>query len=246
MDLLFHVLDVAQRPGARIEFVLNRGILCGKTEGIKTYRVEDVITTHVHTYDLPSGVSFQGSIAVDTEAMGLNHFRDRLCVVQMSGGDGAAHLVHFPEPKYDAPNLKKLLSNAKQEKIFHFARFDVGILKHYLGIDVSPVYCTRTASRILRTYSDKHGLKEICKELLTVDISKQQQSSDWGSAALSPEQVDYAASDVMHLHRLKEELNRRLQREGRYELAQRCMSFIPLRVDLDLAGWANEDIFAHV
>ncbi len=178
--------------------------------------------------------------------MGLNNKRDRLCAVQLSGGDGVAHVVHFPEPRFEAPNLKKLLANQELLKIYHFARFDVAILKQYLGVEAAPAYCTKIASRLCRTYTDRHGLKDLCKELLGVELSKQQQSSDWGAGALSPEQVDYAASDVLYLHRLKGELDVRLTREGRLGLARRLMDCLPARVDADLAGWPEEDLFAHV
>lgn len=200
----------------------------------------------MYLHDIPEDLSFEGSIAVDTEAMGLNNKRDRLCAVQLSGGDGSAHVVHFPTADFSAPNLKKLLSDASLVKIYHFARFDVAILKEYLGVEAAPVYCTKIASRLCRTYTDKHGLKDLCRELLGVEISKQQQSSDWGAMVLSQEQVDYAASDVLHLHALKAVLDERLGREGRLELARRLMDCIPARVDADLAGWANEDLFAHV
>lgn len=188
--------------------------------------------------------------------MGLNNKRDRLCVVQLSDGNGDAHLVQFaPNPrssseavallKYNAPNLTKLLTDPNRVKIFHFARFDIAIMKHYLGVLTAPIYCTRTASRLARTYTDKHGYKDICRELLGVDISKQQQSSDWGAATLSPEQVEYAASDVLHLHKLRDKLNAMLTREGRAHLAQACFNFLPHQAELDLAGWAEQDIFAH-
>ena len=177
--------------------------------------------------------------------MGLVHRRDRLCMVQLSGGDGNAHLVQLAPGAYDAPNLKHLLGDESRLKIFHFARFDLGMLLQYLGVLAAPVYCTRTASRMARTYTDKHGYKEICKELLGVDISKQQQSSDWGSANLSKEQMDYAASDVLHLHALKEKLDSMLAREGRDYLAQACFDFLPHRADLDVAGFDEGDLFAH-
>lgn len=186
-----------------------------------------------------------GDIAVDTEAMGLNNKRDRLCVVQVSDGGGDVHLVQFDKDSYAAPNLKKLLSDTSRVKIFHFARFDLSIMRQYLGLRLSNIYCTRTASRLARTYTDKHGYKDICKELLGADISKQQQSSDWGAASLSQEQVDYAASDVLHLHKLRAKLDEMLVREGRDELAQSCFQFLPWRAELDLAGWENDDIFAH-
>lgn len=190
-------------------------------------------------------MTFTGDIAVDTEAMGLNNKRDRLCVVQLSDGNGDAHLVQFAPNSYNAPNLCKLLTDPARTKLFHFARFDLAIMREYLGVVVAPVYCTRTASRLARTYTDKHGYKDICKELLGIDISKQQQSSDWGSPTLSPEQVEYAASDVLHLHKLRDRLNAMLTREGRMELATACFDFLPSRALLDLAGWETQDIFAH-
>lgn len=199
----------------------------------------------MHKGDLPDGLNLKGDIAVDTEAMGLNNKRDRLCVVQLSDGNGDAHLVQFEKNTYKAPNLAKLLTDPARLKIFHFARFDLSIMRAYLGIRVSPVYCTRTASRLVRTYTDKHGYKDICKELLGVEISKQQQTSDWGAASLSQEQVDYAASDVLHLHKLKARLDDMLAREGRKELFEACCNFLPFRAELDLAGWENDDIFAH-
>jgi ribonuclease D len=186
-----------------------------------------------------------GDLAIDTEAMGLNNKRDRLCVVQLSDGNGDAHLVKFEKGPYNAPNLVALLSDPKRMKIFHFARFDLAIMREYLGIRLSNVYCTRTASRLVRTYTDRHGYKDICRELLGVDISKQQQSSDWGAPELSPEQVEYAASDVLHLHKLRAKLDVMLQREGRVELAQACFNFLPFRAELDLAGWEDQDLLAH-
>ncbi len=177
--------------------------------------------------------------------MGLNNKRDRLCVVQISDGNGDAHLVQFEHGKYSAPNLIKLLSDESRTKIFHFARFDLSIMRLYLGLKISNVYCTRTASRLARTYSDKHGYKDVCRELLGVDVSKQQQSSYWGGQTLSTEQIEYAASDVLHLHKLRDKLNEMLLREGRSELAKATFNFLPHRAELDLAGWENEDIFAH-
>jgi ribonuclease D len=177
--------------------------------------------------------------------MGLVNRRDRLCVVQLSTGDGNAHLVQFLPGDYDAPNLKKLLSRKDTVKLFHFARFDVAIMQHYLGVLAEPVYCTRTASKLARTFTDRHGFKDICKELLHVEISKQQQSSDWGAPTLSEEQKTYAANDVLYLHRLREKLDVMLAREGRADLARRCFDFIPGRALLDLEGWENEDIFSH-
>lgn len=203
------------------------------------------ITNFVYEDDLPSSLKLDGDIAVDTEAMGLNNKRDRLCLVQLSNGNGDAHLVKFEQGKYNAPNLIKLLSDGSRTKIFHFARFDLSIMRHYLGISLSNIYCTRTASRLVRTYSDKHGYKDICKELLGVDVSKQQQSSYWGGQTLSNEQIDYAASDVLYLHKLRTKLDEMLLREGRSELAKATFDFLPHRAELDLAGWENEDIFAH-
>lgn len=177
--------------------------------------------------------------------MGLNNKRDRLCVVQLSDGNGDAHLVQFNSGEYNAPNLVKLLTDASRTKIFHFARFDLAVMRQYLGIHIPNIYCTRTASRLVRTYSDKHGYKDICKELLGIDVSKQQQSSYWGAQTLTPEQIDYAASDVLHLHKLRAKLNEMLAREKRAELAKAVFDFLPYRAELDLAGWENEDIFAH-
>lgn len=199
----------------------------------------------MHKGDLPADVMFEGDIAVDTEAMGLNNQRDRLCVVQLSDGKGDAHLVQIDPKTFSAPRLKALLEDNNRTKIFHFARFDVAILKHYLGADVRPVYCTKIASKLCRTYTDRHSFKDLCRELLGLDISKQQQSSDWGAAELTPEQVSYAASDVLYLHDLRDRLNAMLEREGRLQLAQECFAFLPARAALDLAGWPETDIFSH-
>lgn len=203
------------------------------------------MTIHLHRGDLPAHVDFGASVAVDTETMGLNPVRDRLCLVQLSAGDGNCHLVQINDGAYNCPNLKKLLANPAVLKIFHFARFDVAMLKRYLGVDCAPLYCTKIASRLVRTFTDRHGLKDLCKDLLGVDLSKQQQSSDWGAAQLSQEQQNYAASDVLHLHALKAKLDAMLAREGRTDLAQACFGFLPTRAALDLGGWAEEDIFAH-
>lgn len=202
-------------------------------------------TIKLHRYDLPGSVRFAGSVAIDTETMGLQPHRDRLCLVQLSAGDGTAHLVQFPEPRFDAPNLKAMLADKSVLKLFHFARFDVAVLRHYLGVTVAPVYCTKIASRLTRTFTDKHGLKDLVKDLCDVDLSKQQQSSDWGAADLTPEQMRYAASDVLHLHAMKAKLDAMLAREGRTELAQACFDFLPHRAELDLKGWPELDIFAH-
>ncbi len=202
------------------------------------------MTNHVYRGDLPANVSFQGSVAVDTETMGLRLDRDRLCVVQLSGGDGHAHLVQIV-PGQPAPHLTALMADPALLKIFHFARFDLAMMQKHLNVRCTPVWCTRTASRLVRTNTDKHGLKDLCKEMLGVEISKQQQSSDWAAVKLSPEQVDYAAADVLYLHRLKAELEALLAREGRTSLADACFGFLPDRAALDVAGWADEDIFAH-
>ncbi len=206
---------------------------------------EDSIAIHLHTGDLPASVTFEGDIAVDTEAMGLNNLRDRLCLVQLSDGKGDEHLVQFLPGQYDAPNLVKLLGDPKRVKMFHFARFDVAILKHYLGVTTNPIYCTKIASRLTRTFTDRHGFKDLCRDLIGQDVSKQQQSSDWGQPTLTPEQQEYAASDVRYLHRLREKLDVMLAREHRAELAQECFKFLPARCELDLAGWPEIDIFAH-
>ena len=206
------------------------------------------MAVHLHQNDLPAEVRFaDGPIAVDTEAMGLMPGRDRLCVVQLSDGKGDEHLVHFPQGSdYSAPNLKALLSDSDRLKLYHFARFDIGIMSAYLGIMAAPVYCTRTASRLVRTYTDRHGLKDLVRELVGQEISKQQQSSDWGGPELSDAQREYAASDVRYLHAMKVELDKRLEREGRMPLAQAAFDFLPWRAELDLAGWPEVDIFAHI
>jgi ribonuclease D len=198
-----------------------------------------------HVQDLPDGLDFGSSVAVDTEAMGLNPYRDRLCLVQLSAGDGTCHLVQFRGDHYDAPNLVRLLADPDVEKVFHFARFDLAILHRYLGVMCRPVYCTKIASKLARTYTDRHGLKDLCQELLGIELSKQMQSSDWGVAELSEAQLSYAAHDVLHLHRLRELLDAMLSREHRQELASACFAFLPHRAKLDLAGWAGMDIFAY-
>ena len=204
------------------------------------------MTIRLHRGDLPDLSRYQvASVAIDTETMGLDHHRDRLCVVQISPGDGSADVVQIPPGDHHAPNLTKILADAAILKIFHFARFDLAALQRGLGVMPAPVYCTKTASRLARTYTDKHGLKDLVREILGIDLSKQQQLSDWGAEALSDAQVAYAASDVLHLHALKERLDALLAREGRTELAEACFRFLPDRARLDLAGWASEDIFAH-
>ncbi|MBU0555031.1 MAG: ribonuclease D [Alphaproteobacteria bacterium] len=205
------------------------------------------MTVHFHEEDLPADVLAPGAVAIDTETMGLITPRDRLCVVQISDGQGDEHLVRFsPDSDYAAPNLRAVIADPARLKLFHFGRFDIAALQHYLGVLAAPVYCTKIASRLTRTYTDRHGLKELVRELIGMDISKQQQSSDWGGPVLSDAQRDYAASDVRYLHLLKAELDVRLEREGRTALAQACFDFLPHRALLDLAGWPDTDIFAHV
>ncbi|MBM3621118.1 MAG: ribonuclease D [Alphaproteobacteria bacterium] len=203
------------------------------------------MTNHLHQGDLPPGLDLGPVVAIDSETMGLNPHRDRLCVVQLSAGDGDAHLVQFARGRYDAPNLCALLADPNRLKLFHFARFDIAVMRHYLGVVTQPVYCTKIAARLVRTYTDRFGLKDLCKELVGVELSKQQQSSDWGAETLSEEQIAYAASDVLHLHRLKEKLDLMLRREGRVALAEAAFRFLPARAQLDLDGWAETDIFAH-
>ncbi len=205
------------------------------------------MTVHLHEEDLPAGALAPGPVAVDTETMGLNPARDRLCVVQIADGHGDEHLVRFgPDSDYAAPNLKAVLADPARLKLYHFARFDLASIEAYLHVMAAPAYCTKTASRLVRTYTDRHGLKELVRELLGIDISKAQQSSDWGSPVLSDAQKEYAASDVRYLHRMRDELDRRLVRERRDHIAQACFDFLPHRAALDLAGWPEIDIFAHV
>ena len=201
-------------------------------------------TVELFKGDLPPGRFKAKAIAVDTETLGLNPHRDRLCLVQLSDGDGRAVLVQI-SPGDEAPELKRLLADDSVLKIFHYARFDVAVLKQYLGVDTAPIYCTKIASKLTRIYTDRHGLKDLCRELLGVELSKQQQSSDWGAETLSPEQLSYAASDVLYLHALKERLDAMLDREGRAHLARACFAFLPVRAELDLKGWSEMDIFAH-
>jgi ribonuclease D len=199
----------------------------------------------VHQQDLPDDLDLGAVVAVDTEAMGLDPHRDRLCLVQLSGGDGDCHLVQFREADYGAPNLRRLLGDPAVEKLFHFARYDLAMIRRYLGVRCRPVYCTKIASKLTRTYTDRHGLRDLCQEFLGVDLSKQMQSSDWGAPELSEAQRAYAAGDVLYLHRLRERLDGMLAREGREALAAACFAFLPERVELDLAGWAQQDIFAY-
>jgi ribonuclease D len=203
------------------------------------------MTHKLHHDDLPEGIGFGSAVAIDTEAMGLNPYRDRLCLVQLSAGDGDAHLVQLAPGDYAAPRLKRLLADRGVTKLFHFARFDLAMLYRYLGVMATPVYCTKIASRLARTFSDRHGLRDLCKDFLGIDLSKQQQSSDWGASGLSEEQLRYAASDVLHLHALRSRLDAILAREGRQALAHACFEFLPHRVLLDLEGWPEQDIFAH-
>ena len=199
----------------------------------------------LHNGDLPDGLDLGSVVAIDTETLGLNPFRDRLCLVQLSAGDDVCHAVQLTSPDIAAPNLARLVADPNVLKLFHFARFDMGTLKRHLGITVAPVYCTKIASRLARTYTDKHGLKDLVRELLCVDLSKEQQSSDWGAPKLTEKQLAYAANDVAYLHRLRNALDAMLVREGRSAHAQACFSYLPARVDLDLGGWADVDIFAH-
>jgi len=203
------------------------------------------LSIELHQGDLPDGIDFGDAVAVDTETMGLDPHRDRLCLVQLSAGDGNCHLVQVPAEGRNAPNLIQLLSNPNVLKLFHYARFDIAALQNGLGVACAPVYCTKIASRLVRTYTDRHGLKDLCRELLDVDLSKQQQSSDWGAPQLSDAQKSYAASDVLHLHALKERLDEMLRREGRTHLAEAAFGFLPVRAELDLSGWSDDDIFAH-
>src|ERR1044071_10449515 len=203
------------------------------------------MTITLHRGDLPADLSLGNVVAVDTETMGLNPHRDRLCLVQLSAGDGNAHLVQIPKGPVNAPRLAALLSDAKVLKLFHFGRFDIAVLEHALGVHCEPVYCTKIAAKLTRTFTDRFGLKDLCKELLGVDLSKQQQTSDWGADTLTDEQMAYAASDVLHLHALKTKLDALLAREGRTELAQAAFDFLPSRARLDVAGWPDHDIFAH-
>jgi ribonuclease D len=203
------------------------------------------MTHFLHRGDLPESVDFGSVVAIDTEAMGLNPYRDRLCLVQLSAGDGDAHLVQFEPAGYEAPRLRRLLADPEVTKLFHFARFDLAMLYRYLGVMATPLYCTKIASRLARTFTDRHGLRDLCKDVLNIDLSKQQQSSDWGAPSLSEEQLRYAAADVLHLHALRARLDSMLAREGREALARSCFDFLPHRVRLDLGGWAEQDIFAH-
>lgn len=204
------------------------------------------MTVHFHEEDLPANIFGPGAVAVDTETMGLHPARDRLCLVQISDGGGDEHLVRFsPNSDFAAPNLKAVLADPARLKLYHFARFDLASIHAYLGVMAAPVFCTKIASRLIRTYTDRHGLKELVKEILAIDISKQQQSSDWGGPVLSDAQCEYAASDVRYLHRLREQLEIRLVREGRMDVAQSCFDFLPTRARLDLIGWPEIDIFAH-
>ncbi len=198
----------------------------------------------LHKEDLPDGIDFGSSVAIDTETLGLKPERDRLCLVQLSAGDGTAHLVQFSGQKYDAPNLRALLEDQSVQKLFHFARFDVAVMKQYLGVMCTPVYCTKIASKLARTYTDAHSLRHLCRELIGVEISKQQQSSDWGAEDLTSDQLSYAANDVYYLHKLKDRLDAMLEREGRKSMAEACFEFLPMRAELDLRGWPN-DIFEH-
>jgi ribonuclease D len=203
------------------------------------------MTVHFHEGDLPKGLDLGSEVAIDSETMGLRFRRDPLCVVQLSAGDGDAHVVRMSRPGYDCPNLKRLLTDPAVLKLFHFGRFDIGMFQLHLGVETRPVYCTKIASKLARTYTDRHGLKDVVRELVGVDLSKAQQSSDWGATELSPAQLEYAASDVLYLHAAKVRLDEMLAREGRAELARKCFDFLPTRSALDLAGWDEMDVFAH-
>ena len=200
---------------------------------------------HLHQGDLPDGLDLGKLVAIDTETLGLNPFRDRLCLAQLSAGDGVCHAVQFTAREYAAPNLKRLLADPSVTKLFHFARFDVAMFRRYLGVICTPIYCTKIASKLVRTYTDRHGLKDLVRELLNIELSKEQQSSDWGAPQLTEKQLAYAASDVAHLHALKAALDTMLVRENRTQLAKACFEFLPARAELDLAGWEEVDIFAH-
>jgi ribonuclease D len=208
-------------------------------------KLELQMTNFVHQGDLPDGLDFGSVVAIDSETMGLHPHRDRLCVVQLSAGDGDAHLVQIALDQTSAPNLCALLKDPEVLKLFHFGRFDIAVMLHRFGAVTAPVYCTKIASKLVRTYTDRHGLKNLLQELLAVDISKQQQSSDWGATTLTDAQIEYAASDVLYLHKIKEKLDANLAREGRTDLAQRCFDFLPTRAQLDLAGWPEIDVFSH-
>ncbi|MCA8883757.1 MAG: ribonuclease D [Rhodobacteraceae bacterium] len=203
------------------------------------------MANHLYQNDLPDGLDLGPVVAIDCETMGLNPHRDRLCVIQMSGGDGHAHLVQIAKGQREAPNIARLLRDPSVLKLFHYGRFDIAAMYHAFGALAAPVYCTKIASRLIRTYTDRHGLKALVSELLAIDISKQQQTSDWGAGTLTDAQLDYAASDVLYLHALREKLDERLAREGRVKLAQACFDFLPTRARLDLEGWPDTDIFAH-
>ncbi|WP_371170105.1 ribonuclease D [Aliiroseovarius sp. 2305UL8-7] len=203
------------------------------------------MANHLYKRDLPDGLDLGPIVAIDCETMGLNPHRDRLCVVQMSSGDGDAHLVQVEKGQTSAPNLERMLADPNVLKLFHFGRFDIAAMLNAFGVVTAPVYCTKIASKLIRTYTDRHGLKNLLDQLLKVDISKQQQMSDWGAEELTKAQLDYAASDVLYLHKLRDELNQRLEREGRMDMAQACFDFLPMRAQLDLAGWPEQDIFAH-
>ena len=203
------------------------------------------MTVDLHQGDLPDGLDLGESVAIDTETMGLRPDRDRLCLVQLSSGDGNAHIVQLTQGAYDAPNLKTLLLDPKVTKLFHFARFDVAVLRRYLDVQCQPIYCTKIASKLVRTFTDRHGLKELCRDLLGITISKEQQSSDWGAATLTEAQLAYAAADVLYLHELRVQLDLMLERENRMELANACFKFLPTRAQLDLEGWPDMDIFEH-
>ncbi|APG48697.1 putative 3'-5'-exonuclease [Phaeobacter porticola] len=232
------------QTAVRVEFAPRKSYLGAKPAASQD-KGSCLLANHLYQNDLPDGLDLGPVVAIDCETMGLNPHRDRLCVVQLSGGDGNAHMVQIAKGQTGAPNLCAMLEDSKVLKLFHFGRFDIAAMYHAFGALAAPVYCTKIASRLVRTYTDRHGLRNLTQELIGVDISKQQQMSDWGAAQLSDAQLDYAASDVLHLHRLRAALDKRLDREGRSGMAQACFDFLPMRAKLDLAGWSDTDIFAH-
>ena len=250
LDLQSKPFSSCQKPQPKLglDLGLTSGLDCKSSPALsKPFKLNThkIMTNYLYKNDLPANLNLGNSIAIDTETMGLNIKRDRLCLMQISSGDGNAHLIQFEQGNYQAPNLKKLLSDEKILKIFHFARFDVATIKHHLEIDLKNIYCTKIASRLVRTYTDAHGLKSLCDELLGIDLSKKQQSSDWGNVEINEKQIDYAASDVLYLHRLKTRLDDMIRRENREEILKACLEFLPTRCTLDLEGFASVDIFSH-
>jgi len=245
--LFFHLRCYIRGEGARARKSGTHGALAVSEKLPKSggWDMQTAMKMKLYQNDLPDGLDLGPMVAIDTETLGLNPVRDRLCLAQMSGGDGVCHMVQFAADQYAAPNLKKMLADPKVLKLFHYARFDIAMFRKWLGVDCKPVYCTKIASKLVRTYTDRHGLKDLVRELLGVELNKEQQSSDWGASELSEKQLAYAANDVAHLHQLKTALDAMLAREGRTHLAQACFDFLPTRAELDLAGWDETDIFAH-